>query len=215
MNTYNAMRAQGRSINDIRNSIINAVRSSPEWQSRGVSAEQLLAIVNVTGRGMTLGEAQALVPHLNAALREFGMTTPQQKAAFIAQAAHETDYFRTFTEYASGEAYEWRSDLGNNQPGDGPRFRGRGAMQLTGRANYTAASEYFGVDFTREPNNLLVAQPEWAFRTAGWYFSSRGLTELAKDPANFDTISIRVNGGTNGFNERRAMFARAREVFGF
>ncbi len=215
MATYNNMRAQGRSIDEIRTSIINAVRSSPEWQSRGVSAEQLLAIVNVPGRGMTLGEAQALVPHLNAAMREFGLTTPQQKAAFIAQAAHETDYFRTFTEYASGEAYEWRSDLGNNQPGDGPRFRGRGAMQLTGRHNYTAASQHFGVDFTREPNNLLVAQPEWAFRTAGWYFSSRGLTELAKDPANFDTISIRVNGGVNGFNERRVMFARAREVLGF
>jgi putative chitinase len=215
MATFNNMRAQGRSIGEIRDSIINSVRSSSEWQGKGVSAEQFLAIVNVPGRTMSLAEAQALVPHLNAAMREFGITTPQQKAAFIAQCTHETDYFRTFTEYASGHAYEGRTDLGNTQSGDGPRFRGRGAIQLTGRNNYTEASRHFGVDFTREPNNQLVAQPEWAFRTAGWFFSSRGLTEMAKNPANFDNISVRVNGGVNGFQERRDLFARARGVFGF
>jgi putative chitinase len=216
MGTFNTMRAQGHSISDIRKSITAAVRSSSEWLGRsGVSAEQLMAIVNVPGRGMTLGEAQALVPHLNAAMREFGITTPQQKAAFIAQCTHETDYFRTFTEYASGAAYEGRGDLGNTQAGDGVRFRGRGAIQLTGRHNYTAASRHFGVDFTREPNNQLVAQPEWAFRTAGWFFSSRGLTELAKNPANFNDISILVNGGGNGFHERQVLFARARQTLGF
>jgi predicted chitinase len=78
-----------------------------------------------------------------------------KRAAYIlATAFHESDRFRTLTEYASGAAYEGRKDLGNTQAGDGKRFKGRGLVQITGRRNYTDWSKRLGVD--------IVAKPELA-----------------------------------------------------
>src|SRR5688500_10285863 len=111
------------------------------------------------------------LPHLQAAMPEFGITTYLREAAFLAQLAHESGQFRWMEEIASGADYEGRLDLGNTQPGDGVRFKGRGPIQLTGRSNYTAASHALGVDLVGNP--ARAADPDIGFRTAVWFWSNR------------------------------------------
>ena len=116
-----------------------------------------------------------------------------------------------FEEIASGAAYEGRRDLGNTQPGDGVRYKGRGPIQLTGRNNYRAAGQALGLPL--EQNPTLASRPDVGFRIAGWFWKTRGLNALA-DQGAFTTISERINGGHNGLADRYAYWARARGVLG-
>lgn len=100
-------------------------------------------------------------------MAKFEINTPKRMAAFIAQLAHESGSLRYVRELASGAAYEGRKDLGNTQPGDGVKFKGRGLIQLTGRANYKKASEYFNEDFIEKPE--LIETPKYATLVAGWF----------------------------------------------
>ena len=142
----------------------------------------------------------------------FGIDTTLRKVHFLAQCAHESDNFRTAVEYASGRAYEGRADLGNTQPGDGVRFKGRGLIQLTGRANYAEYSrDIYGDDrCVRDP--AMVARLPDAALAAGWFWQKRGLNALA-DTDSVERVTRRINGGTNGLNDRRAKTLRARELF--
>jgi putative chitinase len=151
------------------------------------------------------------MPHLNAAMQEAGINTPRRQAAFLAQLAHESGEFRWMEELASGAAYEGRTDLGNTQPGDGMRFKGRGPIQLTGRSNYHAAGQALGIDLVNNPRR--AADPDVGFRTAAWYWNNRNLNQYA-DAGNFDAITYRVNGGYNGKAERDAYYNRALQVLG-
>ena len=72
-------------------------------------------------------------------------------AHFLGQTCHESAGFRTTEEFASGENYEGRADLGNNRPGDGVRYKGRGLLQLTGRANYKVFGDLLGVQLEGNP----------------------------------------------------------------
>src|SRR6202007_253376 len=85
-----------------------------------------------------------------------GISLPLQQAHFLAQIAHESGELRYTEELASGEAYEGRQDLGNTQAGDGPRFKGRGLIQLTGRANYTNFKNDSGVDVVTNPGQIAT-----------------------------------------------------------
>jgi putative chitinase len=156
---------------------------------------------------------QYLAP-LAAAMAEFEINTPARQAAFIAQLAHESGEFRYVRELASGDAYEGRKDLGNTEPGDGVRFRGRGLIQITGRANYRACSAALFED----PDFLLndpavLEQPGPACRSAAWFWKTRGLNELA-DAGDFARITKRINGGYNGQAEREQYHARAQVALG-
>jgi predicted chitinase len=159
---------------------------------------------------VSLTRLTTLLPDLIAALDEAQINTPRRISAFIAQLGHESGDFRYFEEIASGDAYEGRDDLGNTQPGDGRRYKGRGPIQLTGRANYRAFTKAigskYGVDF--EANPELVAQPKWGFKAAAWYWNSRKLNQYA-DRGDFDAITYRINGGYNGKADRDARYAVA------
>jgi len=138
---------------------------------------------------------------LNATCGQFGISTPQRLAAFLAQVAHESGGFRYVREIASGAAYEGRLDLGNTEPGDGERFAGRGLIQLTGRSNYRQASfaRYSDERLLTAPQ--LLERPDLAAWVAGWYWNSRDLNALA-DVGDFETITRRINGGLNGQADR-------------
>jgi len=142
----------------------------------------------------------------------YGVTTPARVQAFWAQAAHETDGFRTLREYASGAAYEGRKDLGNTQPGDGVRFRGRGIFQITGRANTKATSTALYGDDRLLSNPELLEQPEPAVRSALNYWKTRGLNQYA-DVGDFKTITQKINGGLNGWADRLNYFEKAKILF--
>ena len=139
-------------------------------------------------------------------MAEAKINTPKRQAAFLAQLAHESVQLRYFEEIASGAAYEGRRDLGNTQPGDGRRYKGRGPIQLTGRANYRAAGHALGINL--EANPTRAADPDVGFRVAAWYWSSRNLNSYA-DSGNFSAITYRINGGYNGASERLAYYRRA------
>ncbi|MDA8231191.1 MAG: hypothetical protein M0006_07625 [Magnetospirillum sp.] len=139
-----------------------------------------------------------------------GIDTPLRRAHFLAQVGHECGDLRYPEELADGTAYEGRKDLGNVEPGDGPRFKGRGLIQLTGRANYTKYGEARGRDVVTGDNPKLVASdPQLAVDVACWFWTTRGLNQWA-DKDDVNEITRRVNGGFNGLADREARLARAK-----
>jgi len=163
--------------------------------------------------GARIDRATEWLPHIEAAMEEFGINTPARQAAFLAQIGHESGGLHWVVELwgptPAQSRYEGRKDLGNIEPGDGFRFRGRGLIQTTGRANYAATGEALGLDLLDDPAQL--AMPENAARSAGWYWQSHGLNDLA-DVGDFRRITIRINGGLNGMSERLALHEAARSV---
>jgi putative chitinase len=148
-------------------------------------------------------------------LPKYGITTPLRLAHFWAQMSHECAGFRTLHEYwgptPAQKRYEGRKDLGNTQPGDGYRFRGRGIIQLTGRANYAAMSKTLKVDLIANPE--LAADAAIAIRVACDYWKSRRLNALA-DKNDIVAITKKINGGTNGLADRKANYVVAWRIFG-
>lgn len=153
--------------------------------------------------------AAAFLDPLNSTMVEFGINTSARQASFLAQLAHESGQMVYVRELASGAAYEGRRDLGNTQPGDGVRFRGRGLLQITGRTNYAACGRALGLDLLAQP--ALLEQTVNACRSAGWFWQSRGLNALA-DAGDQVAVTRRINGGTNGLAERLAYFKVAQRV---
>lgn len=145
-------------------------------------------------------------------MTRYGIDTPRQIAHFIAQLAHESGSLLYAEELASGNAYDGRTDLGNTQPGDGPRFKGRGLIQLTGRANYRAYSEFTGIDYLSDPTRLAL-DPFACVDVACWFWKKNGLGPLAEaDDAR--AVTKRINGGYNGLDDRLEHLARARALLG-
>jgi putative chitinase len=161
---------------------------------------------------------KGVAAELEAVFKHFEINTPLRQAHFLAQAAHETDGFRTLTEYASGDAYDTRTDLGNTKAkdGDGRRNKGRGIFQTTGATNYRrvrdALRKLFGLkapDSVADPT--VLAQPKWAAWSAGIYWNDNKLNALA-DKDDGRAITKKINGGYNGLNDRLQYLQRAKEA---
>ena len=125
---------------------------------------------------------------------------------FLAQVAHESAGIVYTKEIASGTAYEGRKDLGNIYKGDGVRYKGRGYIQITGRANYTLLSKDLGIDCVNHPE--LLEQPTYALLSALWFWKKKGLNALADKDA-FTEVTKRINGGTKGMEDRLNWLKRA------
>lgn len=165
--------------------------------------------------GIPMDRATKWVPYLNDAMAQFHIDTPERQAAFLAQVGHESGrlvYVRELWDpikCAWQAAYESRADLGNNQPGDGARYKGRGLIQITGRANYRACGKALGQDFEAKPE--LLEEPHWAALSAAWFWESHGCNQMA-DAASFVQITRTINGGINGLQDRIALWDTAKET---
>jgi putative chitinase len=148
--------------------------------------------------------------------RDAGLDLPHRLAHFIGQLAHESGAFAHDREVwgptPAQRRYEGRRDLGNTQPGDGSRFRGRGPIQVTGRANYlqfTAWARRFdpkAPDFTATPDALNT--DPWEGLSPIWYWETRGLNSYA-DRNDPEMLTRRINGGLNGYADRLERYTRA------
>lgn len=150
-----------------------------------------------------------LAENLDDQLAKYNINTYLRICHFLAQAAHESAGFRTLEEFASGAAYEGRKDLGNVQPGDGKRYKGRGIFQLTGRANYRVMGQRLGYELEHRPE--LAADPMISIKTACEYWNSRKLSIYA-DLDDVLTVTKKINGGTNGLDDRKKYLSKIKSI---
>ncbi len=147
---------------------------------------------------------QIYLEPLNETMKLFEINTSLRKTHFMAQILHETGFFKYTEETASGKAYEGRSDLGNNQAGDGPLFKGRGLLQITGRDNYTKCQQYlrnklndnsFDITSTTAKASHLSNNPRYAALASGyfWRYIKPKLNSSA-DKDDIYWVSVYVNG---------------------
>jgi hypothetical protein len=123
-------------------------------------------------------------------------------------------------EVADGSQYEGRTDLGNTQPGDGVRFKGRGPIQITGRTNYGAVSAWaYGEGYVSSPTYFVdnpeqLATDDYGFQGTAWYWTVARGTQIndAADREDHETVCRLINGGLTGYDDRVARYARAKEV---
>lgn len=166
----------------------------------------LAALFAAFGAKPALAAELALAANVH--FRTYGiLDTGLRLAHFMGQCAHESGGFRYMEEIASGQGYEGRADLGNTQPGDGRRYKGRGPIQLTGRANYRAFGREVGIDFESHPE--MVSYPSVGLMAAVRYWNSRNLNALA-DADDLVGITRKINGGTNGLEDRKVQTAKAK-----
>lgn len=177
------------------------------------------------------------LPLLNAAMLEVQINSRLRTCSFLAQVAHESGEFKYMEEIWGPTDAQKRYEpvttlsarLGNTQPGDGFRFKGRGPIQLTGRSNYKACGIALKLDLINHPE--LAALPEHAFRVACWFWSKNSINTIADTlkgdikldccantaslPVGalaFDKITKTINGGFNGAAERDAYYKTALHV---
>ena len=177
--------------------------------------------------------AEKFLAYINECCEKYEINTPIRQLCFLAQVGHESGGLFYTEELASGEAYEGRKGLGNTQTGDGVRFKGRGLIQITGRANYKSIGDSLGVDFINNPTllggkNVKVCTEEqlkYAALSAGWFWNSRKLNNYA-DPINilkpidegnnllqFKQMTKKINGGYNGLADRLNRYKTGMKYF--
>ena len=146
-------------------------------------------------------------------LAKYGITTPLRLAHFFSQIAHESGGFKYLVELGGKsyfDKYEGRKDLGNTQKGDGYKFKGRGYIQVTGRANYSEISKDLKIDFINNPE--LLEQEVNAMVSALWFWNKRKLNQFA-DLDDIKTITKKINGGYNGLKERQEYLTQYKKIF--
>lgn len=152
---------------------------------------------------------QDVEPILSSTLADYEIDSFLRVAHFLAQVTHECAGWRTTEEFASGDAYEGRKDLGNTQKGDGRRYKGRGLIQLTGRANYRRIGAKLILPIEDEPE--LAADPKVSLKIACEYWTGRNINVDA-DRDDLIAVTRKINGGTNGLEDRRDYLKRAKAV---
>ena len=164
--------------------------------------------------GARIDRAAEWLPSIVDAMAEFQIDNKARQAAFLAQIGHETGGLHWTVEIwgptDAQKRYEGRKDLGNVNPGDGVRYKGRGIFQLTGRANYARIGKLLNLPLIAHPE--LAEGPETALRIACEYWKSRGLNAYA-DKDDVNGITKRINGGFNGLADRKAKLAIAKRVW--
>lgn len=177
-----------------------------------VPVDGIIGAGTLTALFAKMGAAPAIAAELglaaNVHFRTYGiLDTGLRLAHFMGQCSHESGGFRYMEEIASGAAYEGRADLGNTQPGDGRRYKGRGPIQLTGRANYRRVGRKIGIDLESHPE--VVGHPSIGLLVGCVYWADRSLNAKA-DADDLLGLTRAINGGTNGLEDRKARTAKAK-----
>jgi putative chitinase len=175
---------------------------------------------------------------LQETFEKYQINTPKRQACFIGQCMHESGGFKhlkenlnysakalmntwpsRFPDMDTAEKFERQTEkiankvysgrMGNTEDGDGAKYIGRGLIQLTGKDNYKAFGDAIGEDLVANPQ--LVEEPRYAALSAGWFWNKRGLNALA-DAMDITTMTIRINGGKIGINDRIAKINKALDV---
>jgi WD40 repeat protein len=155
------------------------------------------------------------LPHIRKAMAEFGINTPAQQAAFLAAVAVNTVELKYMTQVGDDsyfeEHYGMRKDLGNFSPGDGAKYKGRGAFLITGRTLYQSLSKAVGVDLVNYPDR--AAEPDVAFRTAALFWQRNGMNDYA-NAVDIRLVARITTGGLGQLEKMRAYFERAKAALG-
>lgn len=181
-------------------------------KARASSSSRLMVLTDDTIKRIDSRVRKNYASVLIPAMDMGDIVTAPRMTAFLAQILHETGGFQWLTEFGSGQAYEGRADLGNTQPGDGPRYKGRGFIQLTGRYNYRAAGADLGLDL--EGNPEIVATPSVAAKTAVWYWTKNRLNAKA-DVGDFRGVTRAINPALKDQAERERLYENAKAVIGY
>ena len=190
----------------------NGVVDDTTWGKMFGSTQTIKEDVVITPvTGLNINKLKGLVPdsvlsQIPETAKKFNITTNLRLAHFLSQCAHESGNWKYKLEIASGKAYEGRKDLGNTQEGDGVRFKGRGYIQCTGRANYKKFSDFIGEDCVSNPD--LIAN-KYPLASAGFFFNSNKLCVICDLGFTDDVVTKvtkRVNGGVNGLSDRLKHF---------
>jgi len=168
---------------------------------------------------VTKGQAEAVygraiadsqLKDLNSCLVKFEINTNARIRHFLAQTAHESGGLKWLQELASGSAYEGRKDLGNIHTGDGPKFKGAGVIQLTGRANYQALANYLKDPRVMEGHSYVSSV--YPFTSAGYFWMQKKLNKMCDDGATVKQITRVINGGYNGLDDRERYYQKASKI---
>ena len=187
--------------------------------------------------GASKDAAEKWAEPITSAMHKFDISTPLRQSAFICQISHESGRFKYVVENLNYSANaliaQWPNRfspitaakvarhpeqianivyagrMGNTEPGDGWKYRGRGLIQVTGKTNYAACGGALGLDLVNRPE--LLEQPQYAALSAAWFWSVNGLNTLA-DAGDLRKITQRINGGQNGAADRAELYARALKV---
>jgi len=147
---------------------------------------------------------------LNACLNRYEINTPPRMRHFLSQIAHESGGLQWLKELADGSDYEGRDDLGNVNPGDGPKYKGAGAIQLTGRANYQALSNEIKDPRVMEGCDYVATT--YPFTSAGFWWHNNDMNALCDGGASVEDVTLRVNGGYNGLDDRKYYYDKAVQI---
>jgi predicted chitinase len=152
------------------------------------------------------------VDELNKCLKKFDITTKPRIRHFIAQCSHESGGGRWMKELDSGAAYEGRTDLGNTQKGDGPKYKGAGFIQVTGRYNYQKFADFIGDQ--KVMDGVDYVSKNYPFTVSGYWWMQNKMNSLCDSGATCRQISARVNGRdpANGLSEREMYYKRCCDV---
>ncbi len=181
--------------------------------AKGLTAEVLSEAM---GGSLPIERYRELLPGFVNAMVAAQCTTVERAAMFCAQIGHESAGLRYMEEIADGSAYNGRADLGNTQPGDGPRYKGSGPIQLTGRHNFRKFSEWCHSQgwietphFFEDNPHWVREKPKWGFLAATWYWVvARPQINEMSDRRDIVGVTRAINGGTNGLPDRQLRYQR-------
>lgn len=172
-------------------------------------APNLVGILSQAMGGTTGVVYGQYLPAVQQCLAECECTTVPRIAMWMAQVGEESAGLKYMEEIADGSAYEGRTDLGNTQPGDGQRFKGRGPIQITGRSNYTTLSQWaFDQHLVPSPSFFVdqptqLASAQYGFIGVTWYWTVARPMNQAADAGDVKLATQYVNGGYHGLPDRQ------------